>query len=680
MEQAVVASDGAASGRRVRAVWAAAACIVVLVAFSGYLTVLSGGTRAGHVILYGGAALVALAAGVLISVRRAGNLVGLFLVGHAFVLALDVTASYAVYGLIAEPGSLPGASWAALFSSSTWPAFYAGLVAVLMVFPDGRLPSRRWRPVAIGAAASIVGLMVVLAFLPEPLETPFAAVERPLPTLPEALDPVFVPFLVGTLASLFAAAWAVRVRFRRAAGVERQQLLWLAYGALSIPATLLVCGVDQVVTGDASWLTGAAMAVMELAVPISIAVAILRYGLFDIEPILNRTLVYGVLTACVVAIYVAVVGGLSSVLDSRGWLGLIATGIVAIGIQPLRQRVQKRVDRMIYGDRNDPYAALARLGDRLQATLVSEAVTESIVETVADALRVSYAAIEFERDGEFELVAAHGSRGNGIGEDIPLVYQGKTIGRLAVQAPPGRTLTAADRRLLADLAHHAGVALHAVRLTTDLQRSRERLVSTREEERRRLRRDLHDSLGPTLAGMAFRLDAAGNQIDSDPRAASRAIRELRNETQEAIGDIRRVAHELRPPALDELGLVSALRAHAERISSNGAGLQVSVEAPEPFPELPAAVEVAAYRIVLEAMTNVSRHAHAGRCRVDLEIARGLRIVVADDGVGLDGACEAGVGLASMRERAEELGGRVEVGSGEGGGTRVAAELPIGAKV
>jgi signal transduction histidine kinase len=214
-----------------------------------------------------------------------------------------------------------------------------------------------------------------------------------------------------------------------------------------------------------------------------------------------------------------------------------------------------------------------------------------------------------------------------------------------------------------------------VRVTADLQRSREQLVSAREEERRRLGRDLHDSLGPTLAGMAFGLDAARGLVASDPQEAGRVIAEIRGATLEAIGEIRRIAHRLRPPGLDELGLVEALRVAAGRLSG---GVDVRVEAPERPPEVSAAVEVAAYAIVLEALTNVSRHAHARVCSVELTLGPELRIVVSDDGVGLDPACEAGVGLASMRERADELGGRIWVGPREGGGTRLVAALPLGA--
>jgi signal transduction histidine kinase len=407
---------------------------------------------------------------------------------------------------------------------------------------------------------------------------------------------------------------------------------------------------------------------MELAIPLAVGVAILRYRLFDIELLLSRTLVYGGLTLCVIGSYVAIVGGLSTVVGSRGMLGLLATGVVAVAVQPLRTRLQARVNRAVYGDRDDPYAALSRLGGRLQATLAPDAVTASIVETVAEALRVPFVAIEF--DGE--TVASSGGRQTERLEPTPLAYQGEPIGRLVVDPGAGRSLSSADRRLLGDLARHAGVALHGVRLTADLQRTRERLVAAREEERRRLRRDLHDSLGPALAGMAFRLDAVDNVLASDPVAAAEMVRELRAETDAAIGDIRRVVHELRPPALDELGLVSALRAHGERT-----GLRVQVQAPEPFPELPAAVEVAAYRIAIESLTNAYRHADARACVIGLHVNDELVVEVSDDGKGIDPSRAAGVGLASMRERAAELGGRLEVRARGGGGTVVRATLPVG---
>jgi signal transduction histidine kinase len=216
---------------------------------------------------------------------------------------------------------------------------------------------------------------------------------------------------------------------------------------------------------------------------------------------------------------------------------------------------------------------------------------------------------------------------------------------------------------------------HAVRLTADLRRSRERLVAAREEERRRLRRDLHDGLGPQLASLTLKLDAARNLLAHDPAAADALLVELKDQTQTAIADIRRLVYDLRPPALDQLGLVPALREHAlTRKALNG--LQIAVEASEPWPALPAAVEVAAYRIVLEALTNVERHARARRCVVRLTLDDALQLEIADDGVGLSPGYQAGVGLTSMRERAAELGGSCTIESASDGGTRVLARLPL----
>ena len=218
-----------------------------------------------------------------------------------------------------------------------------------------------------------------------------------------------------------------------------------------------------------------------------------------------------------------------------------------------------------------------------------------------------------------------------------------------------------------------------MQLTADLQLARQRLVTTREEERRRLRRDLHDGLGPQLASLSLKADTARNFVADDPAAVDRLLVEFKGQTQDAISDIRRLVHGLRPPALDQLGLAGALREQANSLSGDR-GVQIIVAAPEVLPALPAAVEVAAYRIVTEALTNVVRHAEATRCTVWLCLDDGaLHLAVDDDGAGLPADYRAGVGLSSMRERAEELGGacRIEARAPQAGGTRVAAWLPVG---
>jgi signal transduction histidine kinase len=365
-------------------------------------------------------------------------------------------------------------------------------------------------------------------------------------------------------------------------------------------------------------------------------------------------------------------------------ISLLATSLVALLFQPLRYRLQHGVNRLMYGERDDPYAVLSRLGQRLEATLAPEAVLPTIVQTVKESLKLPYAAIALKQGDAFAVTAMSGI----AVEDalrLPLVYQNELVGQLLL-APraPGESFSSADRRLLDDLAREAGVAVHAVRLTNDLQhltadlqRSREHLVTAREEERRRLRRDLHDGLGPTLASLSQRLGTTRILVARDPDAAIVLLDGLKAQVKALIADIRQLVYALRPPALDELGLVSAIREYAV-LYNQADGLQIFIEAPERLPPLSAAVEVATYRIALEALSNVARHAHAATCHVCLDITdtQALYLDISDDGDGLPVDFYAGVGLTAMRERATELGGEFRVETRQPHGTRVWAWLPL----
>jgi signal transduction histidine kinase len=371
----------------------------------------------------------------------------------------------------------------------------------------------------------------------------------------------------------------------------------------------------------------------------------------------------------------------------------VATALVAVLFQPLRGRLQRGVNRMMFGDRDDPSAVTSRLGRRIEATLAPESVLPTIAETIAQALKLPYAAILLKEGEGFRTAAAYGSS-TGEPEVLPLMYQREEIGRLVLSPrAPGEDFSSADRSLLEDLARQAEVAVHAVRLTADLQRSREQLVATREEERRRLRRDLHDGLGPTLASFALKLDAARKLVRRKPEDTEALLSRLKEQTQETVSDVRRLVYGLRPPALDDLGLVGAIHQQAESHGfvadgysgaaewevTGEAGLSFSLEAPRDLPALPAAVEVACYRIAQEALTNVARHAHAKTCQLRLSVDKGtgaLGVEITDDGVGMPKDLVAGVGLSSMRERAEELGGTLEVEPNPEGGTRVLARLPL----
>ncbi len=404
---------------------------------------------------------------------------------------------------------------------------------------------------------------------------------------------------------------------------------------------------------------------------------------WDIDLIINRTLVYSVLTVSIVALYVLVVVGPGTLFQAQGNLGiaLLATGLVAVLFSPLRNRLQRLVNRLMYGDRDDPYRVISRLGQRLEATLVADAVLPTIVETVAQALKLPYAAITLKQEERFSVAASYGV----IKEELthlPLIYHTEQVGELLL-APraAGEVFSPADHRLLEDLARQAGVAAQAVclntdlrRLTIDLQRSREHLVTTREEERRRLRRDLHDGLGPQLATLTLKLETARNRLAHEP-LADPLLADLTTRTQAAVADIRRLVYALRPPALDELGLLAALN---EQVLQYSDQIPIRLDAPAGLPPLSAAVEVAIYRITQEALTNTVRHAQAHRCdlRLTLEEPAGLlSLSIEDDGCGLPPSRGVGVGLTSMRERAEEPGGVWRIEQIPTGGMRVLAQLP-----
>jgi signal transduction histidine kinase len=657
-------------------------------------------------VLTGMLSLAYPAVGALIASRLPANPIGWIFCGAGLIFAMRrFTTAYADYALI-ESFTLPWGEVAAWLS--TWVSLSAtptlGLF-LLLLFPDGRLPSRRWRILRWVTVVAAVMIALGFAFMPGILMT-HSYVDNPFGIV-GVVGPMVTTFdLFGALralglalmsVSVVAALLSVVLRLRRARGDERQQLKWFLFAAVPLTVLGVLDGIDVMVsnlTTDFAYMPGQPVHLLYslgiflpvvyaevstmLLVPVFTYVAILRHNLYDIDLVINRTLVYGSLTACVVAIYVLAVVALGTLFQAQGNLAvsLSATGLVAVVFQPLRGRLQRSVNRLMYGERDDPYAVISRLGKRLEAAIEPEAVLPTVVETIAQALKLPYAAILLEEEGQFRTAASYGSPTDEP-EVLPLVYQREEIGRLVLSPrAPGEEFSDADRGLLEDLARQAEVAVHAVRLTDDLQRSRERLVATREEERRRLRRDLHDGLGAQLAGLNVQTGTLRRLIPSDPGAADELVVELREELRGAISDIRRLVYDLRPPALDDLGLVEAMRQLAERYDSKDSTLRVVVEAPEDLPDLPAAVEVAVYRITQEALTNVARHARATTCAVRLAVNDDVTLEIVDDGVGIPSGRSAGVGLSSLRERAEELGGRCRAEPAPEGGTRVLARLPL----
>jgi signal transduction histidine kinase len=555
------------------------------------------------------------------------------------------------------------------------------LPAIFALFPDGRFVPRWMRWLALAWLVRMV--LVATTFMPSS-----GAVLSGPPS------PI-------TMVVLAAGIGAQVYRYRRVSTpLQRQQTKWvvLGFGACLVYLLVIILVRSWALAGPGPTrlvfvrYIGPLMAsTVNLIIPVTLAVSILRYRLWDVDLVLNRALVYGALTAIIGGLYVLVVGALGALFQTRGslLLAVLATGLAALLFQPLRQRLQRAVNRLMYGERDDPYAVLAHLGQRLEGSLAPDAVLPTVAATVREVLKLPYVAVYLQHGPEaFNRVAESaapnlryedgrwhvpGMETNGL--SVPLVYQGETVGYIVLGPhAPGEAFTPAERKLLGDLARQAGVAAHAVRLNSALQHSRERLVTAREEERRRLRRDLHDGLGSQLAALHLRAGTLRASIPRDPAATDTGVVELQQGIHAAIADIRRLVYELRPPALDELGLAGALRSLAAQCTAAD-GLQVRLDAPEQVPPLPAAVEVAAYRIAQEALTNVVRHARAHTCEIRLTLADDLRLDIQDDGIGMSPEQHAGVGLRSMRERAVELGGTCAVANAAGG-AQVLVRLPL----
>lgn len=633
--------------------------------------------------------------GSLIFVYRPQNRIGWLCLLIGFSLsgstALDL---YTVCGLD-ETITASGKEYIAwlLYSYGNFPIL--PLVMLLpMVYPTGRFFSPRWRWAAILVLIILFVTSTGMSLNPDlsqngvmylfPLQSPVRFFDIPSwwPPFSNGINN-----LTFVAARLLAIA-AIVVRFRRSASDERQQIKWLAYYiAIAFGSSVFVFNLPSnhfgLSTDDTIWFD-IMTAIAFLGIPVVIGIAIFKYRLYAIDLIINRTLVYGGLTLTVILIYTLIVGGLGLLFHAAGnsIISLLATALIAIAFQPARERLQRGINRLMFGQRNEPYAVLSHLSQQLQTTVVPAETLTSIVETIAATLKLPYAAIELV---EQEAQIGQASVGEPLGEvvELPLRYQNERVGRLLVSPrSPSEHFTPQEEQLLADIAAQTGSVASATRLTLALQRSREQLVLAREEERRRIRRDLHDGLGPTLASQTLKLDMVLETLNGASPAAVDDIKLLKEQTQQMVADIRRLVYELRPPALDELGLLEALRSHVAQLSGTNGSLHIAIDAaPEPLPALPAAIEVAAYRVALEAVTNVIRHAQAKVCRVRFNIAEDgqpskLLLTVTDDGIGMPVDLRAGVGLISMRERAEELGGTCTIKSNPSGGTQVSATLPI----
>ena len=577
--------------------------------------------------------------------------------------------AYAAYSHFVR--SLPAAEWAGWVAEWIGATILLVPTVALLLFPDGRLPSRRWRPALWCGLASTV-LVGLNGFFGIGDEADFQG----NPILSDnAAKSIGDPFSVGwflMVPAIVAGIAAIIMRRRSAVGEERDQLRLLQRGGLVVGLTFLACLAAELVA-PAAFGAAAFSAVISLTVlAVAMAVAILRHRLYGVDVYVNRALVLSAMTVVLGGLYVVVVVAVSQAFGENVEIGvaLPATILVAIAFQPVREWLQRAVNRLLYGQRDEPYAAISTLGRRLGQAMAPADVLPVMVDTIADTLRLRYVAVELAGGP----AAIHGTPAAGIALRLPLVHAGDDVGTLIIGAREhGEPLDESDRLLLEEFARRASAAASAVALSAEVQQSRERLVTAREEERRRLRGDLHDGLGPTLAGAVLTIEAAQRVLASDPATANALLERAAASIEGTVSDVRRVVYALRPPALDELGLTGALRQHAAALSSGE--LECEIVAPEPMPHLQAATEVAAFRITQEALTNVARHARARHASASITVGGTVRLEVRDDGDGIGAEHRAGVGLTSMRERATELGGSFEVVAPQSGGTLIRVELP-----
>ncbi|MEU8248881.1 histidine kinase [Nonomuraea sp. NPDC048916] len=574
----------------------------------------------------------------------------------------------------ASAGDLESAGWLRILAIAGWTvgACTLGILTPLLS-PDDRLPSRRWLPVAITGVAATVLEGVRNIVRPTPPASTYRWPEViPNPLAIEALAPYHATLTRSlTLlinACVVLAVISLLVRLRHAPSTARRQIAW--------PLSAFVIYTLFVLLGEAYWLPAT---IWTGLIPVTIAFAVLQYRLYGIDTVISRTVIATGLIAAVGGVYFGT-GALAALLVS-GYdqvAGLAAALVAGAFFQPLRTRLRGLTDVMLYGKHGQPEELARRLAREVGETEPVNALA-AVTAVVHDGLGVTGVVVEVGTEaGTAGMRVELGTTGPDP-RAVPLVWHGEPVGRMLIGPPGPRRFSAAyTERLISAATLYVADVAHAVLMTADLQRSRERILNAREEERRRLRRDLHDGLGQALTNMSMSLTMAQLRLREVPSSADRMLRDLCGSMDSVSQEVRELVYGLRPPSLDDLGLLGAVRALAEE-----PGPPVQVEVEGETRDLPAAVEVAAYRIAQEALTNVRKHADATRTTVTLACSEHALVVrVRDDGKGLPGHRRSGVGFASMRERAAELGGTCRItqapaaGTDAGPGTQVEATLPL----
>ena len=675
------------------------ATAILLVLGSEALTNDAGDLFFGALIAIAGVLYVSI--GLLIAVR-ARSLIGWFLaaVGIWYAL-LTFGNAYAAVGIVTHPGSLPAPQQVSTLFSQMWIFALVTLTLLLVLFPDGHPPSPRWRPAVWLSAGGAIASYVLFLVKVSPIE-PVAGIRFPNPFAVESLSGFVGPALV-------AAAWAtvigvigcfagLIVRYRRGDAELRQQIRWLglvaALGGASVLislASLVACRCNE--SPIAVVMFTALLFLILLGVPGAIAIALFRYRLYDLDLVVSKALVYGLLAAVFTLVYIALVIGVGSIVGGRGnssFLTILTAVAIAVAFQPVRDRVRHLANRIVYGKRATPYEVLSEFSDNVATAFAAEDVLPRMAELLASGTGASSArvwlrlgeelrpAAWWPENGSAPPVAVQDGRPGRFrdGEEgIEVRHLGELLGALSVTMPPSDPMNPSKERLVRDLAAQAGLVLRNVRLIEELRASRRRIVTAQDERAKKLERNLHDGAQQQLVALGVQLNLARRLIEPDAPETAPTFDALQQAATDALENLRDLARGIYPPLLADQGLVAALDAQARKAA-------VPVEVDDVgIGRYPQEVEAAAYFCCLEALQNVAKYAKASSARVRLADRDGMvTFEVTDDGVGFDQQhTPLGSGLQGMKDRLEALGGRLTVESAVGAGSTVRGSIPVRAR-
>jgi signal transduction histidine kinase len=622
--------------------------------------------------------------GALIASRQPRNAIGWLYLGGTFVFALAAFGQlYAVHVLLVDPGVLPGGRFLAWLSAGLLPIAICLLPFLFLLFPTGHMPSRRWRPVAWLASIGLLCLTAgSITLATRVWSDPFAGSEDAARELPGLVLLIFSVAVLALPVTLVLSAASVLVRFGRSRGDERQQLKWFVAAAALVAVSISLGIFSETIA--ASVAASLSLAFMDVAM----AIAVLKYRLYDIDLIIGKTIVYGLLAAFITVVYVVLVVVIGAVIGVTEGLSLLATAIVAVAFQPIRQRAQRIANRFVYGKRATPYEVLSEFSEHVGETYSGEDVLQRMVRLLAEGTGASTTVVWLRIDSELRPAATWPSDGQPpaprvfSGDDLPAFadetlalpvrHRGEILGALTLTKPPNENLSPVEQKLVNDLTGQAGLVLRNSQLIEDLRASRQRLVTAQDEERRRLERNLHDGAQQQLVALAVQARMAESLAGTDPNRERELLRQVQQGVQDALENLRDLARGIYPPLLADKGLASAIEAQSRkgsmpvRVETDGIG-RYSQE-----------FEAAVYFCVLEALQNASKYAEASDVTVRLWQENGdLLFSVADDGRGFDRETTSlGAGLQNMTDRLAALGGTLDIRSWPGGGTTVSGRIPV----